>query len=60
MHCPISKSWFWYETEDIAELVESYVLHNDHERGKKILKYKKRPGYPGPDWLTSFNKKNNL
>ena len=46
--------------KDIAELVQSYVLHNDPERGRKILKYKKRPGYPGPDWLTSFIKKNNL
>ena len=51
---------FGMRRKDIAELVESYVLHNDHERGKKILKYKKRPGYPGPDWLTSFIKKNNL
>ena len=46
--------------KDIAELVESYVLHNDNERGKNILKYKRRPGYPGPDWLTSFIKKNDL
>ena len=30
---------FGMRQKDIAELVESYVLHNDHERGKKILKY---------------------
>ena len=46
--------------KDIAELVESYILHNDHERGTKFLKYKIRPGYPGPGWLASLIKKNNL
>lgn len=31
--------------------MEPYVQHNEHEKGKKVLKCKGRPGYPGPDWF---------
>ena len=44
----------------MAQLVESYVQHNNHEKWKKVLKFKGRPGYPGPDWLKSFMDKNSL
>ena len=44
----------------MAQLVESYVQHNNHEKWKKVLKFKGRPGYPGPDWLKSFMDRNSL
>ena len=40
--------------------MESYLQHNNHEEGKKVLKLKGRPGHPGPDWLKSFMDKNSL
>ena len=51
---------FGMRIKDVAQLVESYVQHNNHEKGKKVLKFKGRPGYPGPDWLKSFMDKNSL
>ena len=42
---------FGMRIKDVAQLVELYVQHNDHEKGKRVLKFKWRPGYPGPDWL---------
>jgi len=45
---------------DIGELVESYVKSSNHEQGKKVFNYKKRSGYPGPDWLNSFMRRHNL
>ena len=48
------------QIKDVAQLVESYVQHNNHEKGKIFLKFKVIPGYPGPDWLKSFMKKNSL
>lgn len=47
-------------SRDIGELVQSYVEHNDHERGKKTFHYHGRPGYPGPDWLEKFMQNNHL
>lgn len=51
---------FGIQVKDVAQPVEPYVQHNDHEKGKKVLKCKGRPGYPGPSWLDSFMDKNNL
>ena len=51
---------FGMRIKDVAQLVESYVQHNNHEKWKKVLKFKGRPGYPGPDWLKSFMDKNCL
>ena len=48
------------QIKDVAQLVEPYVQHNDHEKEKKDLKFKRRPGYPGPGWLNSFMGKNSL
>ena len=45
--------------KDVAQPVEPYVQH-DHEKGKKVLKFKRRPGYTGPDWLNSYMSKNSL
>ena len=36
------------------------MQYNDHDRGKKILKHKGCPGYPGPDWLKDFIGRNKL
>ena len=41
---------FGMQIKDVAQLVESYVQHNNYEKGEKVLKFKERPGYPGPDW----------
>ena len=41
---------FGMQIKDVAQLVESYVQHNNYEKGEKVLKFKGRPGYPGPDW----------
>ena len=40
--------------------VRSYVEYNDHERGKKSFHYKSVLGYPGPDWMRNFLKRNKL
>ena len=47
------------QIKDVAQPVEPYVQH-DHEKGKKVLKFKRRPGYTGPDWLNSYMSKNSL
>ena len=44
----------------VEELVESYVSSTEYERGQMYLKYDGRPGFPGPDWMTSHLKRNNL
>ena len=41
-------------------VVRSYVEYNDHERGKKSFHYKNVLGYPGPDWMCNFLKRNTL
>ena len=41
---------FGMQIKDVTQLVESYVQHNNYEKGEKVLKFKGRPGYPGPDW----------
>ena len=46
--------------KDIGELVESFVSLNRIEHAKKIFKFGGRPGHPGPDWMNSFIKRNNL
>lgn len=51
---------FGMTSRDIGELVYSYVLHNEHDRGLKTFNYGKKKGYPGPDWLSNFIKNNNL
>ena len=51
---------FGMQIKDVAHLVESYVQHNDHEKGQKNLKFKGRPDYPHADWLKSFLDKNSL
>ena len=51
---------FGMQIKDVAQLVESYVQHNDHEKGGKKLKFKGRPGYPHADWLKSFLDENSL
>ena len=49
---------FSMTVRDISELVQSYVEHSDHERGKKTFHYKGKQGNPGPDWVSSFIKNN--
>ena len=51
---------FGMTVRDISELVQSYVEHSDHECEKKTFHYKGKQGYPGPDWMSSFIKNNNL
>ena len=46
--------------KDIGELVESFVSVNRIEHAKNIFKFGGRPGHPGPDWMNSFIKQNNL
>ena len=60
MYVALASLGFGMRIKDVAQLVESYVQDNDHEKGKKVLKFKGRPGYPGPDWLKSFMDKNSL
>ena len=36
------------------------VSVNRIEHAKKIFKFGGRPGHPGPDWMNSFIKRNNL
>ena len=45
---------------DIQEIVTNYVNTNEHEQGKSVFHYKGVQGCPGPDWLNSFMKKQNL
>ena len=51
---------FLLTLKNIAELVESPVSVNSIEHAKKIIKFGGRPGHPGPDWMNSFFKRNNL
>ena len=44
----------------IGDVVRSYVEYNDHERGKKSSHYKNVLGYPRPDWMRNFLKRNKL
>ena len=51
---------FGMTSKDIGELVCSYVVSNEHERGKKTFHHRGRKRYPGPDWLEQFIASNNL
>ena len=67
-------SWKWVETmyidladsgfapalSNIQEIVTNYVNTNENEQGKTVFHYKGVWGYPGPDWLNNFMKKQNL
>ena len=45
---------------DVEELVESYISSTEHERGQKYVKHDGWSGFPWPDWMTSYLKRNNL
>ena len=47
---------FGLTIKDIGELVESYVMFNEHQRGIKSFKHNNRAGYPGPDWIKGIYK----